>query len=297
VKALVAEHLVVRYGEVEAVRGASFSVGRGEVFGLLGPNGAGKTSVLRVLTTLIRPHGGRAWVLGHEVGDEPAAVRRLIGYVPQALSADGSLTGRENAMLFARLHNLPRADRRARVDEALDEMGLGPAGGRLARTYSGGMIRGLEIACGLLHRPPMLLLDEPTVGLDPQVRQELWALIDQLRSEGVSILMSTHYIEEAERLADEVAIMSAGRIAARGRPAQLVAEHVGREAIEVYGPSAELREAEQRAAAAGFSTRRAGPALAILGTDRSDNGALPRGYPRAANLEDAFVLLTGAEVE
>lgn len=216
-KALVAEDLVVRYGEVEAVRGASFSVDRGEVFGLLGPNGAGKTSVLRVLTTLIRPQGGQAWVLGHEVGNEPATVRRLIGYVPQALSADGSLTGRENAMLFARLHNLPRADRRARVDEALDQMGLGPAGGRLARTYSGGMIRRLEIACGLLHRPPMLLLDEPTVGLDPAARQAVWSHLHHLRAEaGTTLVVTTHAMEEAEEHCQRVAILSHGRVRAQG---------------------------------------------------------------------------------
>ena len=236
-KALVAEHLVVRYGEVEAVRGASFSVGRGEVFGLLGPNGAGKTSVLRVLTTLIRPHGGRAWVLGHEVGDEPAAVRRLIGYVPQALSADGSLTGRENAMLFARLHNLPRADRRARVDEALDEMGLGPAGGRLARTYSGGMIRRLEIACGLLHRPPMLLLDEPTVGLDPAARQAVWSHLHQLRTEaGTTLVVTTHAMEEAEEHCQRVAILSDGRVRAQGSLDELkaVGGHAGESLEAVF---------------------------------------------------------------
>ncbi len=222
--ALVVEDLVVRYGEVEAVRGASFSVKRGEVFGLLGPNGAGKTSVLRVLTTLLRPHRGRAWVLGHEVGDEPGAVRRLIGYVPQALSADGSLTGRENAMLFARLHNLPRAARRARVDEVLDEMGLGPAGGRLARTYSGGMIRRLEIACGLLHRPPMLLLDEPTVGLDPAARHAVWRHLHKLQAEaGTTLVVTTHAMEEAEEHCQRVAILAEGRVRAHGSPGELKA--------------------------------------------------------------------------
>ena len=221
-KAVLAQDLVVRYGEVEAVRGASFSVEAGEVFGLLGPNGAGKTSVLRVLTTLVRAQGGRAWLLGHEVGAEPAAVRRLIGYVPQALSADGSLTGWENAMLFARLHNLPRAARRSRVGEALDRMGLGPASHRPARTYSGGMIRRLEIACGLLHRPRVLLLDEPTVGLDPSARRDVWDHVHQLRAESdTTLLVTTHAMEEAEEHCRRVAVMAAGRVLAEGTLAEL----------------------------------------------------------------------------
>ena len=221
-KAVVAEALAVRYGEVEALRGVSFSIEAGEVFGLLGPNGAGKTSVLRVLTTLVRARGGRAWVLGHEVGAEPAAVRGLIGYVPQAISADGSLTGRENAMLFARLHNLPRAVRRRRVEEVFGEMGVGPAADRLVRTYSGGMIRRLEIACGLLHRPPLLLLDEPTVGLDPASRRAVWEHLRQLQTQsGTTVLVTTHAMEEAEEHCQRVAVLSAGRVLAQGTLGEL----------------------------------------------------------------------------
>lgn len=216
-RAVVADSLVVRYGEVEAVRGASFGVEAGEVFGLLGPNGAGKTSVLRVLTTLLRAQGGRAWVLGHEVGAEPAVVRRLIGYVPQAVSADGSLTGRENALLFARLYNLPRAERRPRVDEVLEQMGLADAAGRLARTYSGGMLRRLEIACGLLHRPRVLFLDEPTVGLDPAARRGVWQHLHALQqASGTTLLVTTHAMEEAEEHCARVAVMAAGRVLAEG---------------------------------------------------------------------------------
>ena len=221
-KAVIADDLVVRYGEIEAVRGASFGVDAGEVFGLLGPNGAGKTSVLRVLTTLVRPGGGRAWVLGHDVRFEPAVVRRLIGYVPQAVSADGSLTGRENATLFARLYNLPRAEQRARVDAVLDQMDLGSAADRLARTYSGGMLRRLEIACGLLHRPPVLFLDEPTVGLDPAARQGVWRHLHQLREEsGTTLVVTTHAMEEAEEHCQRVAVMSNGRVLAEGTLAEL----------------------------------------------------------------------------
>lgn len=216
-RAVVAHELVVRYGDVEAVRGASFAVEAGEVFGLLGPNGAGKTSVLRVLTTLLRAGSGHAWVLGHEVGAEPAVVRRLIGYVPQAVSADGSLSGRENALLFARLYNLPRAERRLRVDEVLEQMGLTVSANRLARTYSGGMLRRLEIACGLLHRPRVLFLDEPTVGLDPAARRSVWDHLHALRTaSGTTLLVTTHAMEEAEEHCGRVAVMAAGRVLAEG---------------------------------------------------------------------------------
>ena len=187
------------------------------MFGLLGPNGAGKTSVLRVLTTLIRARDGKAWVVGHEVGAEPALVRRLIGYVPQAVSADGSLTGRENALLFARLYNLPRAERGPRVDDVLADMGLADAAGRLARTYSGGMLRRLEIACGLLHRPRVLFLDEPTVGLDPAARRSVWDHLHALQVEwDTTLLVTTHAMEEAEAHCARVAVMTAGRVLAEG---------------------------------------------------------------------------------
>ena len=223
-RAIVADGIVVRYGDVEAVRGASFAVEAGEVFGLLGPNGAGKTSVLRVLTTLLQAHAGRAWALGHEVGAEPAVVRRLIGYVPQALSADGSLTGRENALLSARLYNLPRRVRRSRVDDVLEQMGLGAAADRLARTFSGGMLRRLEIACGLLHEPPVLLLDEPTVGLDPAARRAVWEHLHELQSStATTVVVTTHAMEEAEEHCGRVAVLSDGLVLAEGTVAELAA--------------------------------------------------------------------------
>ena len=221
-RALVAERLAVSYGDVVAVRDASFSVEAGQVFGLLGPNGAGKTSIMRVLTTLVRPAGGRAWVLGHEVAAEPATVRRLIGYVPQALSADGSLTGRENAALFARLHGLPRPERARRVQEILEVMDIAGAADRPVRTYSGGMVRRLEIGCALLHRPRLLLLDEPTLGLDPVARRGVWRHLSELRAEsGTTLFVTTHSMEEAEEQCQRLAVLCAGEIRAEGSPQEL----------------------------------------------------------------------------
>ena len=221
-KALIVDDLVVRYGEFVAVRGARFKVEAGVVFGLLGPNGAGKTSIMRVLTTLLRAASGRAWVLGHEVAAEAATVRQLIGYVPQALSADGSLTGRENAALFAQLHGVPRSERAGRIESMLELMDLGAAADRVVRSYSGGMVRRLEIACALLHRPRLLLLDEPTIGLDPVARRAVWRHLAQMREEtGLSMLVTTHLMEEAEEQCQRVAVMSGGEIRAEGSPEEL----------------------------------------------------------------------------
>ena len=221
-KALVADALAVAYGDFVAVKDASFSVEAGQVFGLLGPNGAGKTSIMRVLTTLVRPAGGRGWVLGHEVAAEPATVRRLIGYVPQALSADGSLTGRENAAMVARLHGLPRRERAYRVEEILGVMDIAEAADRPVRTYSGGMVRRLEIGCALLHRPRLLLLDEPTLGLDPVARRAIWRHLSDLRTEsGTTMFVTTHSMEEAEEQCQRLAVLCAGTIRAEGSPQEL----------------------------------------------------------------------------
>jgi ABC-2 type transport system ATP-binding protein len=223
--ALVVEDLVVRYGAVEAVAGASFCVPAGQVFGLLGPNGAGKTSVLRVLVGLVRPHAGRALVAGHDVAREPRAVRRLIGYVPQALSADGSLTGRENATLFARLYGMAGRDRRRRTTEVLDLMGLGATADALVHTYSGGMVRRLEIACALISSPRVLFLDEPTLGLDPGARRGVWEHLDRQRREtDMTVLVTTHYMDEAAQHCGRVAVISGGTIRAEGPPAELVSD-------------------------------------------------------------------------
>jgi ABC-2 type transport system ATP-binding protein len=221
---VTAQGLVLRYGAFEAVKGIDLAVAPGEVFGLLGPNGAGKTSTIRMLVTLLPPDAGTATVGGYDVQRQADSVRRLIGYVPQALSADGTLTGRENLAIFARLYDVPRREQRARVAEALAFMALTDAADRLVRTYSGGMIRRLEIAQTLIHRPAVLFLDEPTVGLDPVARRNVWHHLDLLRTQfGTTLFLTTHYMEEADVLAHRIAIMNHGKIVALGSPAALKA--------------------------------------------------------------------------
>jgi lipooligosaccharide transport system ATP-binding protein len=235
-------------------------------------------------------------VFGFRVPQDSKQARALCGVVPQLDNLDVELTARQNLAVFARLYRVPHPERRAAVDRALEIAKLVDRADTPCDKLSGGMRRRLLIARALVHTPRLLLLDEPTVGLDPQIRQELWALIDALRSQGTSILMSTHYIEEAERLADTVAIMHQGKIIALGRPADLVREHAGVQTREVYGPPERLAEVRAEAEAAGFRVRRTGTAVAILGAENA-NGTLPEGITRAASLEDVFVLLTGEEVE
>ena len=220
--AVVVDELVVRYGEVEAVRGVSFAVDEGEVFGLLGPNGAGKTTTLRVLPTLLPPTAGGAAVAGFDVRANAVGVRAAIGYVPQAISIDGALTALENLEFYARVTSVPRRERATRIDQAIDAMELAPYLGRLGRTLSGGMLRRLEVATALLNRPPVLFLDEPTVGLDPTARRLVWERLAALREQaGTTLVVTTHLMEEAERQCDRIAIMDLGRLVAEGTPEEL----------------------------------------------------------------------------
>jgi ABC-2 type transport system ATP-binding protein len=224
--AVLVDDLVVRFGDVEAVRSVSFAVEAGEVFGLLGPNGAGKTTTIRVLTTLLRPNEGRALVAGHDVVRDGLAIRRLIGYIPQAISIDGALTARENLEFYARVTDVPRRERIERIDDAVEAMSLHPFLDRLGRTLSGGMLRRLEIATALLNRPRVLFLDEPTVGLDPTARRLVWSRLEALRAEAeTTLLVTTHQMEEAERQCDRIAIMDLGMLVAQGSPAALCAEY------------------------------------------------------------------------
>ena len=216
--------LTRRFKDLTAVDNLTISVEKGEVFGLLGPNGAGKTTVVKMLTTLLKPTSGEASVAGFSIRHRSSDVRRVIGYVPQMLSADGTLTGYENLMVFAKLQDIPRSERKQRVQMALSSIGLEDVGRKMVRTYSGGMIRRLEIVQSMMHEPQVLFLDEPTVGLDPLARRFIWEHIGKLRAEqGTTILLTTHMMEEADSLCNRVAIMHRGKLVALGPPAELKA--------------------------------------------------------------------------
>jgi lipooligosaccharide transport system ATP-binding protein len=287
---------VKRYGEITAVDGLDLAVPTGVCFGLLGPNGAGKSTTMRMLTAQSLPVAGEIHVLGYRLPQESKQARMEMGVVPQLDNLDIELTCRQILSVFARLYRVPRSERRAAVERALGIANLGPRADTKVSDLSGGMRRRLLVARGLIHRPRLVLLDEPTVGLDPQIRQELWTLIDGLRSEGVTMLMSTHYIEEAERLADVVAVMSAGKVIAQGTPAELTLEHAGERVLEIYGAPDHLAAVGELAAQRGWSSRRSGPAIAIMRAEALGAQA-PEGTLRPANLEDAFVTLTGEEIE
>jgi lipooligosaccharide transport system ATP-binding protein len=290
--AVLLRGVVKRFGPITAVDGLDLEVPTGTCVGLLGPNGAGKSTTMRLLTAQAIADAGHLEVLGHRLPQASKQARAQCGVVPQLDNLDVTLTVEQNLRVFAHLYRVERRERRAAVERALEIANLTERRATKVDELSGGMRRRLLVARALVHRPRLVLLDEPTVGLDPQVRQELWSLIDVLRSEGTSILMSTHYIEEAERLADSVTIMAAGRDVATGRPNELVRVHAGREAVEVYGPPARLAEVERSARAEGLRTRRTGTSVSVLDAD----GRFPDGERRPTNLEDVFVLLTGEEV-
>ncbi|HEU5157929.1 MAG TPA: ABC transporter ATP-binding protein [Streptosporangiaceae bacterium] len=293
--------MVKRFGDLTAVDGLDLEVPAGVCLGLLGPNGAGKSTTMRILTAQAVADAGVVEVLGYPVPRQSKRARAEMGVVPQQDNLDEELTARENLEVFAHLYRVPRALRRAAVDDALVLAHLTERQLTRVGDLSGGMRRRLLIARGLVHKPRLVLLDEPTVGLDPQVRAELWGLIDMLRSGGTTVLMSTHYIEEAERLADDCALMSRGTIVARGGPAALVAEHAGERVVEHYGPPHRLAEIERLARVAGLPTRRTGPSVSILRAEEMPPSLAdelgPDGVGRAANLEDVFVVLTGERVE
>jgi ABC-2 type transport system ATP-binding protein len=216
--------LTRRFSALVAVNGLNLSIERGEMFALLGPNGAGKSTTIKMLTTLLPPSAGTARVGGLDIVRHAGAVRRIIGYVPQMLSADGTLTGRENLLVFARLYDVPRRERRPRVEDALGFMGLADFADKPVRQYSGGMIRRLEIAQSMIHNPRVLFLDEPTVGLDPAARRAMWDYIGELRERtGATIVLTTHQMEEADTLCNRVAIMHQGSLVALGTPGELKA--------------------------------------------------------------------------
>ena len=224
-EAVGTSELTKRFGDLVAVDRASLSIARGEIFGLIGPNGAGKSTLIKMLTTLLPPSAGTASIAGFDIVKEPAEVRRHIGYVPQLLSADGSLTGRENMLLSARLYGVPRQDRKQRIDGALNRMGLSQVADRLVGHYSGGMIRRLEIAQCLVHRPAVLFLDEPTVGLDPGARDAVWDRVLDLRDRFQrTMIVTSHHLEEIDEFCDRIALIDHGRIVAVGTSSELKAK-------------------------------------------------------------------------
>jgi lipooligosaccharide transport system ATP-binding protein len=277
VPALTLRGVVKRFGALTAVNHLDLDVPDGTCVGLLGPNGAGKSTTMRLLTAQAIPDEGEIVILGHRLPGESKVARASCGVVPQLDNLDVTLTVEQNLLVFAHLYRIDRAHRRAAVERALEIANLTDRRDTKVDKLSGGMRRRLLIARGLVHKPRLVLLDEPTVGLDPQVRQELWALIDLLRS---------------ERLCDSVTIMSHGQAVATGSPRDLVHEHAGAEAVEVYGPPAKLAEIEREAREAGLKTRRTGTSVSVLGA----NGNAPEGERRPTNLEDVFVLLTGEEI-
>jgi len=232
--ALRVEGLSKRFGGFSAVEEVSFEVPRGELFGLLGPNGAGKTTLVRMLTTLLMPSAGQAWVVGHEISRAARRVRAVIGVIPQAMTSDLDLTGWENIDIYGQFYGVGRRERHARARRLLELVGLAERAHDLVATYSGGMRRRLEIARGLIHSPQVLFLDEPTIGLDPQSRRAVWDLLGQLRSESeITVSLTTHYMDEAEHLCDRIAIIDGGRIIALDTPDELKATVAGSDRVEI----------------------------------------------------------------
>ena len=239
--AIVVDEVRKRYGAIQALDGVAFSVRAGEVFGLLGPNGAGKSTTVKVLSTLTKPDGGRAEVSGHDVVREPNSVRRAIGYVPQSSGVDRDATGRENLMLQGRVQGMGGRRLEGRVEELLELLGLADAADRVVRGYSGGMKRRLDVGLGLVHRPQVLFLDEPTTGLDPEARASMWGELARLaEGEALTILLTTHYMEEADQLADRLAIVSRGRVVVEGTPDELK--------LSLHGEAVEVELSDGRAA-------------------------------------------------
>ncbi len=271
--------LTKHYGNIVAVDGLDLEIKKGEIFALLGPNGAGKTTTIRMLTMLTRPTGGRALINGYDVMRDLDRVKKEIGVVPQHMNLDQELTARENLELHGRLHRLPAPERRRRIEELLNYVELQDRAGELVSRFSGGMKRRLMIARALMHSPQILFLDEPTVGLDPQTRRKIWDLIRRMNSEGLTVLLTTHYIEEAEVLCHRVGIMDKGRLIALGTPGQLK-QRVGEVVVETFkGTDTGYKLFPDRDKALAFAGQLEGDVLI-----------------RESNLEDVFVELTGHKV-
>jgi ABC-2 type transport system ATP-binding protein len=308
--AIEASGLVKHFGETKAVDGVNLAVRRGAVYGVLGPNGAGKTTTIRMLTTLLRPDAGEARVLGHDIVEEADAVRGVVSLTGQLASVDEDLTGRENLILIGRLLGLKHADAKARADELLEAFGIAEAAGRLVKNYSGGMRRRLDISASLVVTPEVMFLDEPTTGLDPRSRNQVWDIIRALAGGGTTILLCTQYLDEADQLAEGIAVIDHGKVIAEGTPAQLKAS-VGGGALHLR-----LMDPEQRAEAAQFIERQLGevhlepdPARLSVSCAETERGAevvaeLSRSGVAVADfslgqpsLDEVFLALTGHPAE
>jgi ABC-2 type transport system ATP-binding protein len=310
--AIEATGLVKRYGDKTALGGVDLDVPRGSVCGLLGPNGAGKTTAVRVLATLTEPDGGSARVAGHDVVADPMAVRRSIGLAAQDATVDGLLTGRENLVMIGELHHLGRKRAKVRADELLEQFTLTDAADRVAKEYSGGMRRRLDLAATLVARPGILFLDEPTTGLDPRARNELWAVLDRLVADGATILLTTQYLDEADRLADDIVVVDHGRVIARGDSRSLKRDLGGDQLHVVCADPGDLEEVSavvERVAGARPSldlpTRSitaptdggAGAVAALAGELAVRGIAVEDLGLRQPTLDDVFLTLTGAPAE
>jgi ABC-2 type transport system ATP-binding protein len=308
-QAIVVEELRKRYGDVQALDGVSFAVQEGEVFGLLGPNGAGKSTTVRSLVTLTTPDSGSASVAGYDVLREQNAVRRVIGYVPQDSGVDELGTGRENLMLQGRVQGMSGKDLRARTETLLELVGISEAADRIVKTYSGGMRRRLDIALGLVHRPRVLFLDEPTTGLDPEARVVMWEEVSRLaQAESLTILLTTHYLEEADQLANRLAIVSQGKVVVEGTPGALKAGLRG-DAVHVEVEPAAVAEAQRVLAAVGAAPEQVLDGRTIVSRVENGGRALPgiisaletAGIPVASvslsrpALDDVYLHFTGRE--
>jgi len=308
--AILVEDLGKRFGDIVAVDGVSLEVPPGTVLGLLGPNGAGKTTTVRVLTTILRPDSGRATVLGYDVATQPDAVRTSIGLAGQYAAVDGNLTGRENLRMVGRLTHQRKPLIAPRADELLERFGLTGAADRPVRTYSGGMRRRLDLAAALVHKPPVLFLDEPTTGLDPRGRNDLWAVIGELVADGMTLLLTTQYLEEAERLADRIMVIDGGRVIAEGTAGELK-QTLGNTVIEVrLAGAADAERAKGRLEAVGAAEMLddgrtvavtvvdAGRAVVDVVRTLDTAGLTPEWLTiREPTLDDVFLQLTGHKAE
>ena len=309
--AIAVENIVKRYGDFEAVKGISFSVADGEIFGLLGPNGAGKSTLIRMMTTLIPVTAGRAVIGGHNVMEEPDAVRRMIGVIPQALTSDPDLTVEENLLIYAKLYSVPRAQREKNIAEVLGAVDLSKWRDAQTKTLSGGMRRRLEIARGLVHDPRIFFLDEPTTGLDPVSRIAVWEMLNNLKNRrSLTILITTHYMEEADKLCDRIAIVDHGCLVALGTPLELKNSVAGANVVEVHfdRESPEWRERLERLSgvtsvqpeSAGFyrvlSTSGSRTTLELVQMAAEQGATLSSLSVQNTTLDDVFVHYTGRQL-